>query len=292
MATTVVIVDDNDTQLMLLELLLNQRGIKPVSFLSPAKAYEYIQTNKVDLLISDYNMPEISGTDLIKAVKKLYPGLKTAIVSAMRDADGSLKKACDSLNSPMLLKPFDAIAFQNFIDDLVKFDEQTIYCIKHQNKKCILRDKVASPYCISCCLDDITEEREIIQNTVDALDDFQPNEVMLRHLSTKLSFAANTVNTTKDSELKELLHILKQLAAILHEYSEQILNSKDITMLVVSYLNVIRDWLESSFLSEAVSSRVNNYTDSIRADFQSIEMALGLGMVDEDIYDNLDDLFF
>ena len=109
----VVIVDDNDTQLVLLELLLNQMGIKPVSFLNPLKAYEYIKANRIDLLISDFNMPDINGIELIHEVKKLFPDLQTAIVSAIRDTDGGLKQECDYLNSPLLLKPFDMKGFKS-----------------------------------------------------------------------------------------------------------------------------------------------------------------------------------
>lgn len=288
----VVIVDDNDTQLMLLELLLNQMGIKPVQFLDPIRAYEYIKNNKIDFLISDFNMPDLNGIELIREVKKFSPNLRTAIVSAMRDADSSLKEACDSLDSALLLKPFDSTAFRDFMNNVMQINNQEVFCIREKDRKCLLRDKVASTYCMHCCLDDIKEEKEVIQSAVDAIDDFQPNDIMIRHVSTKLSFIANTMSTGKNNDLKELLHILKQLAAILHEHSEKILASEDITMLVTSYLNVIRDWLESTFLSETVSSQAENYTDSIRADFQSIEMALGICMIDEDVYDDLDDLFF
>ncbi len=288
----VVIVDDNDTQLVLLELLLNQMGIKPVSFLNPLKAYEYIKANRIDLLISDFNMPDINGIELIHEVKKLFPDLQTAIVSAIRDTDGGLKQECDYLNSPLLLKPFDLKGFKEFIDGLINIDPKKINCIKNKDQTCLLRDKVASTYCMNCCLDDIAEEKEVIQNAVDALDDFYPSELMLRHVSTKLSFVAHTINTTNNPDLKELLHIVQQLACILHEYSEQILNSEDITMLVSSYLNGIRDWFEFTFLSKTIGSQASNYNDSIRADFQSIEMALGISIINEDIYDDLDDLFF
>ncbi len=288
----IVIVDDDDTQLMLLELLLSQMGIKPVKFSNPIKAYEYVKTNKIDILISDFNMPEVTGIELIREVKKIYKKLSTGIVSAMRDDDGSLKRKCESLNTNLLLKPFDATAFQNFMNSFMEDDVDKIMCIRKNDKECMLRDKVASTYCINCCLDDIEEEKEVIQSAIDAIDDFFPSETMLRHVATKLSFVANTMNSSKDPELEELLHIIRQLTVILYEYSEKILNDADITILVSSYFSIISEWFDNTFIKEASSMKANNYTDSIRADFQTIEMALGISEVDFDKYDDLDDLFF
>ena len=290
--TNVVIVDDNNTQLTLLELLLNQIGIKPVKFSNPIKAYEHIKNHKVDILISDYNMQEANGVELIREVKKIYPKITTAIVSAMRDDDGSLQKKCDSINTPILLKPFDASDFIQFMNNLTKAEYSSIKCIRKSDKKCILRDKVASKYCMSCCLDDVEEEKEAIQSAVDAIDDFFPSSTMLRHVATKLSFVANVMSCNQDSELKELLYIVKQLTFILHEYSEQILNNRDIMTLISSYLTIIGAWFENTFLLEGSSVQATNYTDSIKADFQTIEMALGISNDDTDVYDDLDDLFF
>jgi len=288
----VVIVDDSEVQLMLLELLLNQMGIEPVSFLDPLKALQYINNNQLDLLISDFNMPEMDGLELIHEVKKFHPSLSTAIVSALRDADGSLQKACEHSGVPLLQKPFDALALQAFVKSILKEDAKNVYCIRNKHSHCILRDKIAFKYCMNCCKDDMEDEKELIQTAVDAIEDFYPSELMLTHVSTKLSFVANTVQVGNNSDLKELFIIIKQLVVILHEYREAILNSNDIMRLVSSYLSVIGEWLENTFLSDTFSAQTNNYHDSIKADFQSIEMALGLGAICEEDYGDLDDLFF
>lgn len=288
----IVIVDDNKTQLILLELLLNQIGIEPVKFSDPLKAYEYIKSHKTDILISDFNMPQVNGIELIRAVKKLSPTIKTAIVSAMRDDDESLKSQCYSLNTPLLLKPFDSSAFRELMSRFIKFEKTSVKCIKKNGVTCLLRDKVASKHSMMCCLDDIIEEKEVIQSTVDAIEDFFPSSTMLRNVATKLSFVANTMNTTNDKELEELLLVVKQLTFILHEYSQQILNDGDITTLVSSHLSVISEWFKSTFLQESTFYQTLNYNDSIKADLQTIEMALGISEIDFDEYGDLDDLFF
>lgn len=289
---SVVIVDDNNSQLMLLKLLLNQIGIEPISFLDPLQALEYIKKHKIDLLMSDYNMPGMNGVELIFEAKSFFNNLKAAVVSGLADSDGVLRRECESLNIPLLLKPFDAIAFRAFMRELLLQEFTEVYCISHKERYCILRDKVATDSCMSCCEDERKDDKDIIQCVVDTLDDFYPSEEMIVTINNKLSYMANTVNSGQNSELEELFAIVKQLAVMLYEHKEKILEDKDILFLVTSYLNVVSEWLEDTFLAQEASEKADNYDASIKADFQSIEIALGLCVEDKEDYAELDDLFF
>lgn len=287
----VVIVDDSNPQLMVLKLLLNQMGIDPISFLDPLQALEYLKNNKTDLLITDYKMPRMDGLELITEARYGSSQLHTAMVSGMRDIDGTLQKECDSLNIPLLLKPFDALDFQNFMNALIKRDALSITCIKNKKSRCILRDKVATGSCMHCCLDEMEDEKEIFQSVIDVIEDFYPHKNMLDNLSNRLSFMADAVCVGQNYELQELFMIMKQLSIVLHEYQERLLEDEGILALVVSYFHVISDWLKNTFFLQTVDV-VENYYDSLKADFQSIEMALGFCVIDEDYEEALDDLFF
>lgn len=288
----VIIVDDNNAQLMLLELLLNQIGIKPISFLDPLQALDYIKNNRVDILVSDYKMPGMNGLELVFEAKYYAPNIRTAIVSSMLDDDGELSLACKKFDTPLLARPFDALAFQGLMESVLVKKFEKIHCIRNENTSCILRDKVATRYCMSCCKDDMAEEKDIIQSALDVLDDFFPSEIMLDSVSNRLSYLANTVNTGNNSDLKELFIIIKQFSLILHEYKEKILIDNDLMSLVMSYFNVIGEWLENTFFEEDSSEKSDNYYASIKADFQAIEMILGISVVVEEDYGDLDDLFF
>ncbi|MDV7697963.1 response regulator transcription factor [Chryseobacterium soli] len=51
------------------------------------EALEYLEKNQVDLIISDYNMSGIHGSDLILGIKKLQPSAKIIILSMHDEAE-------------------------------------------------------------------------------------------------------------------------------------------------------------------------------------------------------------
>jgi len=79
----ILIVDDH--QLLIdgmVELLQNHGNHNIVgTTISAKRGLEIIENSKVDILISDVNMPEMKGTDFIKAVKKINAKIKIIAVS-------------------------------------------------------------------------------------------------------------------------------------------------------------------------------------------------------------------
>ncbi|SEO88764.1 two component transcriptional regulator, AraC family [Paenibacillus sp. OV219] len=84
----VLIVDDDRlarTGLMNL-LPWNQFGLQVVGEASNGeKALEFLQENEVDLLITDLAMPVLSGIDLMRQVRELYPNLFIVVLSYHQD---------------------------------------------------------------------------------------------------------------------------------------------------------------------------------------------------------------
>ncbi|MCP4296340.1 MAG: response regulator [Proteobacteria bacterium] len=65
-------VDDSKMILNIYRSIITELGYEPFLFEEPAKALEWLQNEKPDYLCSDLNMPEITGIELIKEVRKLY----------------------------------------------------------------------------------------------------------------------------------------------------------------------------------------------------------------------------
>lgn len=76
----------------------------------------------IDLLVTDVNMPEMTGFELLMKVKQAYPEIKTAIVSAYSD-DESRQAARRSGADAFLTKPLDFKVFQETLNQLL--DQET-----------------------------------------------------------------------------------------------------------------------------------------------------------------------
>ena len=88
----VAIVDDNDMNIKLLSEILSDLNIKIYSYNNPEEVIENIESEKFDLFMLDILMPNISGFELAKLIKKTNLNSSTPIVfvSAMVDIESKL----------------------------------------------------------------------------------------------------------------------------------------------------------------------------------------------------------
>ncbi len=103
----ILVVDDEPGITRLCERLLTQAGYSVLSFTDPIAALKYLEKNKIDLLLVDIRMPDISGFDVIARLHQYQPDAATLIMTGfgtVETAIQSLRQGADGL----LLKPFEA----------------------------------------------------------------------------------------------------------------------------------------------------------------------------------------
>lgn len=91
---TILCVDDNEQTLSVRTFLLETRGYRVIPALSPQHALEVVEQSipgSLDLLLSDLNMPQMDGNELVRRAKQLQPALPAMIVSG---TTGSSDRAC------------------------------------------------------------------------------------------------------------------------------------------------------------------------------------------------------
>ena len=95
---TMLIVDDEPNVLNALRRMLQNSAILPAipdpsitTFSSPVQAVKYVADHKVDLVISDYRMPDMDGAAFLSRVKDLQPDAARIIMSACTDLDGLVR---------------------------------------------------------------------------------------------------------------------------------------------------------------------------------------------------------
>jgi CheY-like chemotaxis protein/two-component sensor histidine kinase len=84
----VLCVDDDETMALLAERLLRRAGCRPVVFNDAELALEAVRADPqaFDVVVTDYNMPRMSGLDLAAAVRRLAPRLPVIVGSGYIDA--------------------------------------------------------------------------------------------------------------------------------------------------------------------------------------------------------------
>jgi DNA-binding NtrC family response regulator len=83
-AKTVLIVDDDPQILRLMQAMLGPQQVKVIAVPRPSDALRICGEECIDVLISDFSMPEMDGAKLAERVWKLYPNVAVLMISGDR----------------------------------------------------------------------------------------------------------------------------------------------------------------------------------------------------------------
>ena len=117
----VLAVDDSATMRRIIKNQLKQSGVEDVDEASNGReALLLLARTQYDLLITDWNMPEMCGLDLVIEIRKTeplkaLPILMVTTVSAKEDIVNALKAGVNNY----VVKPFDAATLQAKVTQLV-----------------------------------------------------------------------------------------------------------------------------------------------------------------------------
>ncbi len=104
----VVIVDDEEMVLTSLESFLSLETDYTVkTFISAKDALEYITGNDVDIVISDYLMPEMDGISFLAKVRDAKPEIPRIILTGYADKENAIKAINEVGLFQYIEKPWD-----------------------------------------------------------------------------------------------------------------------------------------------------------------------------------------
>ena len=105
---TIIIVDDEEMVLTSLSSFLALETEYHVeTFTAATKAMEYVESNDIDLVISDYLMPEMDGITFLAEVRKLRPEVPRIILTGYADKENAIKAINEVGLYQYLEKPWD-----------------------------------------------------------------------------------------------------------------------------------------------------------------------------------------
>lgn len=119
---TILLVDDSATILLSISNILSKAGYAPEKAASGEEALRKLQSGlKIDLLMTDLNMPGMSGIDLIKEVRKLPAYKFVPILFLTTESQQSRKLEAKAAGaSGWIVKPATADELLNTIKLVVR----------------------------------------------------------------------------------------------------------------------------------------------------------------------------
>lgn len=83
----VLIVDDEERFRKTTAKLLKLNGLEVLTAASGKEALDQVQTQSCDVIILDVRMPEMSGTEALKEIKKIRPGVEVIMLTGHASVD-------------------------------------------------------------------------------------------------------------------------------------------------------------------------------------------------------------
>jgi len=119
MSATVLFVDDEEVILNCMETLFAEKEMQVITESNPKRALERIKQEEIAVIVSDYNMPEMTGVELLSRVKDISPDTTKILLTGITDFNVAVEAINTGQVFRFILKPWNST-------DLVKTVEEAI----------------------------------------------------------------------------------------------------------------------------------------------------------------------
>ena len=116
----VVAVDDSRMILNIYKATLHELGYEPVLFEFPKSAIEWLQTEKPLMVLTDLNMPDITGIQLTEEIRKKYNSKLLPIIMVTTQNESNDNEDARSAGVDKIIhKPFNSTSLKAAMDELL-----------------------------------------------------------------------------------------------------------------------------------------------------------------------------
>lgn len=103
----ILILDDEEDLADLIKDLLEPHGFIARAFINPVDAIESVKRDAVDLILSDYNLPQMNGIEVFKTISETCPACRYVLISGGHlDRVDEFNRKSDFKIHGILSKPF------------------------------------------------------------------------------------------------------------------------------------------------------------------------------------------
>ena len=150
----ILVIDDEAAQRDVLTGYLKKKGYQIFAASSGKEGIEITKNEPVDIILSDFKMPDLNGIEVLEQVKKMNPEISFVIVTAYGTVENAVKA--------MRLGAFDYISKPVDLDELDLMIERII---EHKNLKSenqLLKTQLQEKYKISSVVSQSQKMEEVI----------------------------------------------------------------------------------------------------------------------------------
>ena len=123
----ILIVDDNELFRDTIKCLLEDTKLYSVQTAQDGKtAITLLKQQTFDLLITDYEMPEMNGYELFKKCKTIKPGLPVMFVTGSNSNEQMIKRAKTEGLIGCIYKPFDVECLIKIVNISIRMNTKKI----------------------------------------------------------------------------------------------------------------------------------------------------------------------
>jgi DNA-binding NtrC family response regulator len=109
---TILIVDDEPEVLDSLRRILRAEEYRILTSQSPEEALQLVDSGGIDLLLSDVDMPGMSGLELVSRVRRSHPEVVRMLLTGRASLESALQAINDGEVHRYLTKPWDKAALR------------------------------------------------------------------------------------------------------------------------------------------------------------------------------------
>jgi two-component system NtrC family response regulator len=111
----ILIIDDDEMQLTALAGFLKSKKFQVDQTVSAVDGLQRLEKNQIDLILTDFKMPEKSGIEVLNSSKMINPNIDVVLMTAYGNIE-SAKEAIQSGAIDYLTKPIDLLQLENIIN--------------------------------------------------------------------------------------------------------------------------------------------------------------------------------
>ena len=113
---SILIIDDEEAQLVSLKSFLRRRGYEIFTASNGREGLEIVQSNTIDLVLTDFRMPEWDGLFVLGKIKELNPDIDVVVMTAYGNVESAVKimkcGAYDYLSKPVDLDELEILVLR------------------------------------------------------------------------------------------------------------------------------------------------------------------------------------